>query len=237
MVSTPILEWGEASRIPSRISCAPLIGMSSSVMTRSGLVVPTWEEASSPVEDLPTTSTSSREERMASRPSLKMVWSSARCIRTASGGRGSSILNEFLLGPIEGRKHVRGPHVVDAPGVPVGANIGTEALVGSLARMRFVELHPEGLPTCRTRHPVGYDQMRSHAEQRILQALGGTQERDLGAGTVLADGEGEHLRVHARFYGYKDARRFGHRGSSLSRTRSEPEGAQGDRSRLDLSNP
>src|SRR5829696_10214332 len=62
MVSTTILEWGEASRIPSRISWALLICMSSSVMTRSGLVLPTWEEASLPVEDLPTTSTPSREE-------------------------------------------------------------------------------------------------------------------------------------------------------------------------------
>src|SRR5215207_3312261 len=138
MVSTTILEWGEASRIPSRISWALLISMSSSVMTRSGLVLPTWEEASLPVEDLPTTSTPSREERMASRPSLKMVWSSARCIRTASMVGGFSISNEFLLGPIEGRKHVRGSHVLHAPGVPVGAYLGTEALLGPLVRTRFV---------------------------------------------------------------------------------------------------
>src|SRR5215203_701582 len=216
MVSTTILEWGEASRIPLTISCAVLICMSSSVMTRSGFVFPTWEAASSPVEDLPTTSTSSREERIASRPSLKMMWSSARCIRTASMVGGSSISNEFLLGPIEGRKHVRGPHVVHAPGVPVGAYIGTEALE-PLARTRFVELHPEGLLPYRPRHPVGHDQMRAHAENRILQSLGGAQDRDLGVGTVLADVESEHLRVHARCYGYKDARRFGHRGSSLSR--------------------
>src|SRR5215212_2905687 len=166
MVSTTILESGEASRIPSRISCALLICMSSSVMTRSGLVFPTWEEASSPVEDLPTTSTPSREESRASRPSLKMVWSSARCIRTASMGGGSPISNEFLLGSIEGRKHVRGPHVVDAPGVPVGAYLGTEALE-PLVRTRFVELHPEGLLPYRPRHPVGHDQMRAHAEHRI----------------------------------------------------------------------
>src|SRR5215203_7108519 len=126
MVSTTILEWGEASLIPSRISCALLIRMSSSVMTISGLVLPTWEATSSPVEDLPTTSTSWREERMASRPSLKMVWSSARCIRTASMVGGSSISNEFLLGPLEGRKHVLGPHVLHAPGVPLGANIGAD---------------------------------------------------------------------------------------------------------------
>src|SRR5829696_4518312 len=216
MVSTTILESGEASRIPSRISWAPLICMSSSVMTRSGLVFPTWEEASSPVEDLPTTSTPSREERMASSPSLKMMWSSARCTRTASMVGGSSISNEFLFGPIEGRKHVRGRNVAYAPGVPVGANIGAEEL-DLFARARFVEVHPEDLPTCRPPHQVGHDQMRSHAEQRILQSLGGAQDPDLGLGTVLADGEGEHLRVHARFYGYKDARRFRHRGSSLSR--------------------
>src|SRR5215211_1000493 len=216
MVSTTILESGEASRIPSRISWAPLICMSSSVMTRSGLVFPTWEEASSPVEDLPTTSTPSREERMASSPSLKMMWSSARCTRTASIVGGSSILNEFLFGPIEGRKHVRGRYVAYAPGVPVGANIGAEELE-LFARARFVELHPEDLPTCRPRHPVGHDEVRAHAEQRILQALGGAQDRDLGAGTVLADGEGEHLRVHARLYGYKDAWYARHRGSSLSR--------------------
>src|SRR5215211_531092 len=167
MVSTTILEWGEASRIPSRISCALLICMSSSVMTRSGFVFPTWEAASLPVEDLPTTSTSSREERIASRPSLKMMWSSARCIRTASMVGGSSISNEFLLGPIEGRKHVRGRYVAYAPGVPVGANIGAEELE-PLARTRFVELHPEDLPTCRPRHPVGHDEVRAHAEQRIL---------------------------------------------------------------------
>src|SRR5829696_7825423 len=212
MVSTTILESGEASRILSRISWALLICMSSSVMTRSGLVVPTWEAASSPVEDLPTTSTPSREERIASSPSLKMVWSSARCIRTASMVGGSSISNEFLLGPIEGRKHVRGSHILHAPGVPVGANIGTEALE-HLARTRFVELHPEGLLPYRPRHPVGHDQMRAHAENRILKSLGGAQDRDLGVGTVLADGESEHLRVHAWFYGYKDAWRFRHRGS------------------------
>src|SRR5215203_1510620 len=216
MVSTTILEWGEASRIPARISCALLIRMSSSVMTRSGFVLPTWEAASLPVEDLPTTSTSSREERMASRPSLKMVWSSARCMRTAAMVGGSSLLNEFLFGPIEGRKHVRGSHVLHAPGVPVGANIGAEELE-LFARTRFVEVHPEDLPTCRPPHPVGHDQVRSHAEQRVLQALGGAQDRDLGAGTVLADGEGEHLRVHARLYGYKDAWYARHRGSSLSR--------------------
>src|SRR5215207_11716195 len=235
MVSTTILESGEASRIPSRISWAPLICISSSVMTRSGLVFPTWEEASSPVEDLPTTSTPSREERMASSPSLKMVWSSARCIRTASMVGGFSISNEFLLGPIEGRKHVRGSHVLHAPGVPLGANIGADELE-LFARARFVELHPEDSSPCRPRHPVGHDQVRSHAEHRILQSLGGAKDRDLGVGTVLADGESKHLHVHAWFYGYKDARRFRHRGTSLSRTRSEPEGAQGDLSRLDLSN-
>src|SRR5215204_507314 len=216
MVSTTILESGEASRIPSRISWAPLICMSSSVMTRSGLVFPTWEEASSPVEDLPTTSTPSREERMASSPSLKMMWSSARCTRTASMVGGSSISNEFLFGPIEGRKHVRGRYVAYAPGVPVGANIGAEELE-LFARARFVELHPEDSSPCRPTHQVGHDQVRSHAEQRVLQALGGAEERDLGAGAMPADGEGEHLRVHARCYGYKDARCFGHRGSSLSR--------------------
>src|SRR5215213_1329600 len=143
MVSTTILEWGEASRNPSRISCALLVCMSSSVMTRSGLVVPTWEEASSPVEDLPTTSTSSREERMASSPSLKMVWLSARCIRTAAMVFvAPSLLNEFLFGPIEGRKHVRGRNAAHAPGVPVGANIGAEEFE-LFARTRFVELHPE----------------------------------------------------------------------------------------------
>src|SRR5215212_442215 len=236
MVSTTILEWGEASRIPSRISWAPLICMSSSVMTRSGFVLPTWEKASLPVEDLPTTSTSSREERMASSPSLKMMWSSAKCIRTAAMVGGSSLLNEFLFGPIEGRKHVRGRYVLHAPGVPVGANIGAEELE-LFARARFVELHPEDSSPYRPPHPVGHDEVRPHAEQRVLQALGGAKDRDLGVGTVPADGEGEHLRVHARCYGYKDAWRFRHRGSSLSRTRSEPEGAQGDRSRLELSNP
>src|SRR5215213_9743436 len=169
MVSTTILEWGEASLIPSSTSCALLIRMSSSVMTISGLVLPTWEATSSPVEDLPTTSTSWREERMASSPSLKMVWSSARCIRTASMVGGSSILDEFLLGPIEGRKHVRGRYVAYAPGVPVGANIGAEELE-LFARARFVKVHPEDLPPYRPPHQVGHDQMRSHAEQRILQS-------------------------------------------------------------------
>src|SRR5215203_6870059 len=216
MVSTTILEWGEASRIPARISCALLIRMSSSVMTRSGFVLPTWEATSSPVEDLPTTSTSSREERMASSPSLKMMWSSARCIRTAAMVGGSSLLNEFLLGPIEGRKHVRGRYVAYAPGVPVGANIGAEELE-LFARARFVELHPEDSSPYRPPHPVGHDQVRAHAEQRVLQALGGAKDRDLGLRTVLADVESEHLRVHARLYDYTDARRFRHRGSSLSR--------------------
>jgi hypothetical protein len=43
--------------------------------------------------------------------------------------------------------------------------------------------------------------------QRIPRILREAEEGDLGAGAMPADQEGEHLRVHARFYGYQDARR------------------------------
>src|SRR5919112_1353401 len=53
-------------------------------MTGSGLVFPTRAAASSPVELVPTTSMSPRQERMDSRPCLNMVWSSVRRTRSAA---------------------------------------------------------------------------------------------------------------------------------------------------------
>src|SRR5918997_685210 len=85
MVSTTILEFGETERIRERVSLAEFRSISTWVMTTSGLLRAMRARASSPpVEDCPTTSTSpSREVRMAAKPSLNMVWSSARCTRIA----------------------------------------------------------------------------------------------------------------------------------------------------------
>src|SRR5918995_3603135 len=89
MVSTTILEAGEAERTFERTSWAVLRSVSIWVITTSGLFSSTRAMASSPpVEERPTTSTSSPREarRMDSRPSLNMVWSSAGCTRTVIVG-------------------------------------------------------------------------------------------------------------------------------------------------------
>ena len=69
--------------MPESTSSASLRRISSCVITTSGLVFPTAAAASGPVPVSPTTSIP-LEERMAARPSRNMVWSSARCTRTAS---------------------------------------------------------------------------------------------------------------------------------------------------------
>src|SRR5918994_972753 len=88
MVSTTILEAGEAERTFERTSCAVLRSVSIWVITTSGLFSSTRAMASSPpVEERPTTSMPSPwEARMDSKPSLNMVWSSARCTRTVIVG-------------------------------------------------------------------------------------------------------------------------------------------------------
>ena len=61
--------------------------LSISVMSTSGLLRSMRAKASSPlVEDCPTTSTSPREVRILAKPSLNMVWSSAKWTRTAISG-------------------------------------------------------------------------------------------------------------------------------------------------------
>ena len=127
-MSTTTLEWGEASRSPETISSAVLGCMSSCVTMTSGLVQRTRSAASGPVEEAPTTSTPPRKARMDSRPSLNMVWSSARCTRTALTA--PPVLlgvpraeEELLFGPVEGRQHVLGADLGHAPGVPVGRDL------------------------------------------------------------------------------------------------------------------
>src|ERR671920_2398699 len=129
--------------------------MSSWVMTISGLLCWTRAEASSPVEDLPTISTSSREERMASRPSLNMVWSSARCTRRAAilevlpleQGPSQKAHKEITQGswlPLV--NHTRNPFVADASkrrergcpkGVVAAKELPRERRVCELRRILF----------------------------------------------------------------------------------------------------
>src|ERR687894_394091 len=206
-VSTTILEPGEASRMPAMISWAVFSCMSSCVTTTSGLVAATRSAASGPVEEVPTTSIPPREERMASRPSRNMVWSSARCTRTAASASPGVAASgqEQLLYPVEGGEHVPGADVGHVPRVPVRAYPGAEGLRPP-APHGLLDLHPEAGGPGPRRHPVGDDQVRAQAAGLPLEVFGGAEHGHLGAGAVLAQGEGERLGVHGGPEGYEDAR-------------------------------